>query len=273
MNISIAIPDSFLEDEKTLENKTRKIAIIARACGIFQVDKIIIYRHGKGNDNDSKLTVTILKYLQTPQYFRRQVYGKTKLLKFAGILPPLKTPNQIGTSDPKKIKKNDIRDGIIVRYKGEKGVDIGINQIIPYYTKEDIGKKIIIQIKNTYPNFSVKEISKSEIDGYWSYDIKQTGNIFSFLSNWTGIKILTSRKSKNLNRQFIEELKKSTKSILVVFGSTTKGIHDILGNNINNLQNSKMVNFFPCQGTQTIRIEEAVLGGLSILNSIDSLNK
>ena len=155
MNISIAIPDSFLEDENTLENKTRKIAIIARACGIFQVDKIIIYRHGKGNDNDSKLTVTILKYLQTPQYFRRQVYGKTKLLKFAGILPPLKTPNQIGTSDPKKIKKNDIRDGIIVRYKGEKGVDIGINQIIPYYTKEDIGKRIIIQIKNIFPKIKL----------------------------------------------------------------------------------------------------------------------
>ena len=86
-------------------------------------------------------------------------------------------------------------------------------------------------------------------------------------------KILTSRKSKNLNRRLIEELKKSTKSILVVFGSTSKGIHDILGNHINNLQNSKMVNLFPCQGTQTIRIEEAVLGSLSILNSIDSLNK
>ena len=32
MKHAIAIPDSSLNDEKTLENKTRKIGIIARAC-------------------------------------------------------------------------------------------------------------------------------------------------------------------------------------------------------------------------------------------------
>ena len=73
MKISIAVPDSSLSDEKTLENKTRKIASIARSCGIFRVDEIIVYRDGKGNDNDAKLFVTILKYLETPQYFRRHI--------------------------------------------------------------------------------------------------------------------------------------------------------------------------------------------------------
>ena len=59
----------------------------------------------------------------------------------------------------------------------------------------------------------------------------------------------------------------------MVFGSTNKGIHDILGNKINNLQNSKTINFFPEQGTETVRIEEAVLGCLSILNTISFSNK
>ena len=104
MKLSIAIPDSTLSDEKTLENKTRKIASIARACGIFRVDEIIIYRDGRDNNDDAKLFITILKYLETPQYFRRHVFGKTNLLKFAGVLTPLKIPNQIGTSDPKKYK-------------------------------------------------------------------------------------------------------------------------------------------------------------------------
>ena len=79
MNLSIAIPDSSLSDEKTLENKTRKIASIARSCGIFKVNEIIVYRDGKVNENDSKLFITILKYLETPQYFRRHIFQKTNL--------------------------------------------------------------------------------------------------------------------------------------------------------------------------------------------------
>ena len=273
MKLSIAIPDSSLTDEKTLENKTRKIASIARSCGIFRVDEIIIYRDGKGHENDSKLFVTILKYLETPQYFRRDVFGKTSLLKFVGALPPLKIPNQIGTSDPKELKKNDVREGVIVRIKGQKGVDIGVNQMINYYSKHDIGKRIIVQIKNTFPDLSVKEITKNEISDYWSYNVRQSSNLLSVLSNWDGIKILTSRKAKNLSQTHIGELKKSEKSILVVFGSTNKGIHDMLGNKINTIQNAKTVNFFPNQGTETVRVEEAIIGSLAILNAVIGSNK
>ena len=273
MKLSIAIPDSSLSDEKTLENKTRKISFIARACGIFRINDIIIYRDGKNHESDSKLFVTILRYLETPQYFRRNVFGKTNLLKFAGVLPPLKIPNQIGTSNPKELKKNDIREGIVVRVKGQKGVDIGVNQVINYHSKYDVGKRIIVQIKSTFPNLSVKEISKNEIMGYWSYNVKQTGNLFSVLSKWDGIKLLTSRKARYLNQSHITELKKSEKPVLVVFGSTNKGLHDILGKKINNLQNSRSVNFFPDQGTETVRIEEAILGCLSILNSSIFSNK
>jgi len=274
MNLSIAIPDSALSDEKTLENKTRKISSIARSCGIFRVNEIIIYRDGKKNESDLKLFVTILKYLETPQYFRKTVFGKTNLLKFVGVLPPLKIPNQIGTSNPKEIKKNEIREAVVVRVKGQKGVDVGIGQIINYYSKHDIGKRIIVKIKSVFPDFSVKEITKDEIPNYWSYSVKQSGNLFSVLSNWNGIKILTSRKGKLFNpERDIDTLKKSNGSVLVVFGSTDRGIHDILGNKINNLQNSKTVNFFPNQGTQTVRIEEAVLGCLSVMNTFGSSNK
>ena len=274
MTLSIAIPDSALSDEKTLENKTRKISSIARSCGIFRVDEIIIYRDGKKNESDSKLFMTILKFLETPQYFRRNVFGKMNLLKFAGALPPLKIPNQIGTSIPKEVKKNEIREGVVVRVKGQKGIDIGINQIIIHHTKHDIGKRVIVKIKNTFPDFSIKEISKNEIPHYWSYNVRKSGNLFSVLSDWSGIIILTSRKGKQLNQHGnLQHLKETGKPILVVFGSTDKGIHDMLGNKINNLQNSKSINFFPNQGTETVRIEEAVLGCLSVINALIHSNK
>ena len=135
MKLAIALPDSSVSDEKTLENKTRKIAIIARACGIFKVNEIIIYKDGKDNEQDSKLLYTVLKYLSTPQYFRRKMFPKSNLLKFAGVLPPLKTPNQIGTSNAEEIKIGDFREGLIVGLKGKKFIDIGINQLIDYHGK------------------------------------------------------------------------------------------------------------------------------------------
>ena len=53
----------------------------------------------------------------------------------------------------------------------------------------------------------------------------------------------------------------------MVFGTTDKGLHDILGKKIHEIQNSKLINFFPNQGTETVRLEEALLGVLGILNS------
>mgnify|MGYP006116428873 FL=1 len=266
MKLAIALPDSSLNDEKTLENKTRKIAIIARACGIFKVDEIIIYKDGKENEQDSKLMHMIFRYLATPQYFRRRIFPKSNLLKFAGLLPPLKTPNQTGTSDSNEIKIGDFREGLVLGMKGKKVIDVGINQLIPYNGKQSIGKKIIALIKNIQPDFIIKEVSKDEIPYYWCYNIKQSGNLFTVLTNWSGPKILTSRKSKNLNHLKIDEIKKSNQPILLVFGSTKKGIHDILGNKINNINNVKSANFFPKQGTETVRLEEAILGCLAILN-------
>jgi len=267
MKFAIAVPDSSLNDEKTLENKTRKIATIARACGIFKVNEIIIYKDGKENEQDSKLFLTILRYLATPQYFRKRIFPKSNLLKFAGALPPLKTPNQITSSNNSETKAGDYREGLILGIKGKKFIDIGIKELIQYNGKQNIGKKIIVLIKSRSPDFTIKEVSKDEIPYYWCYNVRQSGNLFTVLTNWNGLKILTSRKAKNLNQSNIEEIKKSNESVLIVFGSTQKGIHDILGNKINNLNNTKIANFFPNQGTETVRLEEAVLGCLAVLNS------
>jgi predicted SPOUT superfamily RNA methylase MTH1 len=54
---------------------------------------------------------------------------------------------------------------------------------------------------------------------------------------------------------------------LVVFGSPEKGVHEILGGKMKNIQNAKTLNFFPNQATETVRLEEAILGTLSIINS------
>ena len=137
------------------------------------------------------------------------MFPKSNLLKFAGVLPPLKTPNQIGTSNAEEIKIGDFREGLIVGLKGKKFIDIGINQLIDYHGKVSIGKKIIILIKNVKPDLVIKESSKDEIPYYWCYNVRQSGNLFTVLSNWNGLKILTSRKSKNFNHLKIDDIAKT----------------------------------------------------------------
>ena len=270
MNLSIAIPDSSLIDESSKVDKTRKVSIIARACAIFRVKEIFIYKDGNKNKNDSILITTLLRYLETPQYFRKQLFPKIKLLKFAGVLQPLKIPSHLTTSDPQKLKVGDLRNGLIVKYKGKKFVDIGIHKLVSYYGKENSGTRITIEIKTVSPKLSIREISQSQIKNYWGYTVKEKSNLFTFLSTWNGKIILTSRSGKVFNNSDAKKYCNSITPILVVFGSPKKGLNEILGTNVKKTQNSNIFNFFPNQGTETIRLDEAILGTLSTLNILST---
>ena len=266
MNLSIAIPDSSLADESTILYKTKKISIIARACAIFKINQIFIYQDGKQNKNDLALLSTSLKYLETPQYFRKDIFPKTQLLKYAGALQPLNISSHLTTSDQKMIKIGDIRDALIINYKGKKFLDIGINKLIQYFGKMKSGTRIAIQIKTTQPKLTAKEISRKDIKDYWGYSVKERANLLSILSTWKGKIILTSKKGKNFTILDAKKMTEPDEPILIVFGTTNKGIYDILGTDIKKIQNAKIFNFFPNQATQTVRLEEAILGILSIIN-------
>lgn len=265
MNISIAIPDSSLSDDKTKLDKSRKISEIARACAIFKINAIFIYN--ENNDkNDAHLLVTVLKYLETPPFLRKRLFPKINELKYAGVLHPLKIPSHISPADSKKIKAGDVREGIIVAAKGKSFADFGINHLIPYYGKSKIGQRITAKFKKGFPDFEIKEIYDEEISQYWGYKVKERGNLFSLVSSWPGNIILTSRKGKIITSQLIKDYAKAKEPLLLVFGSPFKGVHDILGSRIKQVQNTKILNFFPGQATETVRLEEAIIGTLSILN-------
>ena len=269
MNLSIAIPDSTLLDESTILFKTKKISMIARTCAIFKINQIFIYQDEKGNENDLALLSTSLKYLETPQYFRKKLFPKSNLLKYAGVLQPLNISSHLTTSNQKMIKIGDTRDALIINYKGKKFLDIGINKHIQYFGKMKSGTRIAVQIKTTQPELTIKEISREDIKDYWGYDVKERSNLLSLLSTWKGKIILTSKKGKNFTVTEAKKMSESNEPLLIVFGTTNKGVYDILGTDIKKIQNSKIFNFFPKQGTQTVRLEEAILGTLSIINILN----
>ncbi len=269
MNISVAIPDSCLKDEATKLDKSRKISLIARTCAIFGVRTIYIYEERGGTQSDRFLLSTILRYLETPQYLRKILFPKMDELKYAGILHPLQIPHHSLSSNPKDLKEGDIREGVIVHYKGKKFVDIGIRHLIPYFGKEHEKKRITVQIKTVTPNITIKETSDDQIKQYWGYKVRERSNIIKLLEEWNGSIIMTSRKGKPATLDQISQYTNSDVPILIVFGAPDRGLYEILGTKIN-IKGAKSFNFFPDQATETVRLEEAMLGILSILNFVHS---
>lgn len=266
MKLSIAIPDSALVDESTQMGKTMKISQIARACAIFQVSTIYLYHEAGGSEHEMSLLRTTLKYLETPQYLRRLLYKKMNELKFAGSLSPLKIPSHVVTADSRKIKLGDVREGVVVFVRGEKYVDAGLEQLIPYYGKDQEGKRIIIRFKDGFPSFTVNQIKKEETHKYWGYEVKESSSLSALVSSWGSYIIFTSRKGKIIHKaqKYFEEI--ANENVLVVFGSPKRGVHEIMGKALHNVQRSQILNFFHDQATETVRLEEAMLGTLAILN-------
>src|SRR5919112_2148773 len=269
----IAIPDSSLSDEQTKRDKSIKIAQFARACSIFRVKRIYIYHDSLSHfeKEDSYLLKTILRYLDTPQYLRKILFPMMHQLQYAGVLHPIKAPHHRVVEDIKKIKAGDVRTGVIVKVKGQLFVEVGLASLVPFIGKGFEGKKVNVKFTDPFPNLKAIEAIEEDIFDYWGYEVKEVPSILKLLSSVekTDI-IITSRKGrhfKNIEARLSEDAK-SSQNILVAFGSPKYGLHDILikeGASVKPYE--YVVNMFPNQGTETVRLEEAVLGTLAILNN------
>jgi methyltransferase len=272
-NLWITIPDSSLSDEQTKRDKSIKIAQFARACSIFKVKRIYIYHDSLSHfeKDDPHLLKTILRYLDTPQYLRKILFPMMHQLQYAGILHPIKAPHHRVVEDIKKIKAGDIRTGVVVKVKGQLFVEVGLGSLVPFMGDGFEGKKVNVRFTESYPNLKSVQAIEEDIFDYWGYEVKEVPSISKLLTSVeeTDI-IITSRKGrhfKNIEAQLADHAK-SVQNILVAFGSPKYGLHEILAKEGASIKPYRyFVNMFPNQGTETVRLEEAVLGALAILNS------
>lgn len=272
-NLWITIPDSSLSDEQTKRDKSIKIAQFARACSIFRVKRIYIYHDSLSHfeKDDPDLLKTILRYLDTPQYLRKLLFPMMHQLQYAGILHPIKAPHHRVVDDIKKIKAGDVRTGVVVKVKGQLFVEVGLGSLVPFMGEGFEGKKLNVRFTESYPNLKAVQAIEEDIFDYWGYEVKEVPSISKLLTSVekTDI-IITSRKGrhfKNIEAHLAEHAK-SVQNILVAFGSPKYGLHDIIAKEGASIKPYRyVVNMFPNQGTETVRLEEAVLGILAILNS------
>ena len=90
--LAVSIPDPDLEEKESPREKAAKLGLIARACSIYGVELVEVFRD-PGGRGDGALIRKVLEYLDTPQYLRRRIYPLEESLKFAGALPPHRIPS------------------------------------------------------------------------------------------------------------------------------------------------------------------------------------
>lgn len=275
-NIAVAIPASVVSDTPHLREKTSKIGLIGRAAAIFGIEEIIIYRDElKLNQKaDIDLIATLLSYMETPQYLRKKLFKLKPELRYAGILPPLRTPHHPLGKKAKKLKVGEYREGVTVAAsKNGMLADIGVDKpaLIPE-ARLPFGRRVTVKIIDVNKHVVASLVSRDEIPHYWGYKVTVWEDSFGKLVKRRpfDLRIATSKYGAlftDVKERIIERWKTAEK-ILMAFGAPTRGLYEIAkqeGLNLDQIVDF-VVNTIPGQSTETVRTEEALIASLAVFN-------
>lgn len=271
--ISVAIPNTSLIDSKSLLDKSVRVAQFARALSIFRVEKVYIYHDMSSTvrPDDFKLLMLLLEYLDTPQYLRKMLYPKMKLLQFTGMLPPVQSPHH-----KKFMRVSEIRDearvGVLLRSGGSWVVDVGLDRTVPFVGRNKTTRKANFKLSVRKGRLIAEEIYGKVGSEYWGYHVISIHNLSEISRRFPKVKFLiTSRRGKPISfiMPSLAKKFKHTSEVVLTFGSPRNDVWEMVDGIDKNLVNSSLaVNMFPLQGTHSVRLEEALLGSLAIFNSI-----
>jgi predicted SPOUT superfamily RNA methylase MTH1 len=162
-----------------------------------------------------------------------------------------------------------VRTGVLVKSEGRIFVEAGLGFPIPFNGSGKEGQKLLVQFSSAYPNFSASRAQPSKTE-YWGYEVKDVGSLKDLIEQKNDtVQLITSRKGTPFNDTRHELLSRLAviRKLLVIFGSPRNGVGEILGAERSSIRPHHIVaNMFPRQATETVRLEEAILGTLAILN-------
>ena len=216
-----------------------------------------------------------MEYLDTPQYLRKKIYSRLDSLKYVGKLHPIRSPHHRDKVSFENIRNGEIRVGILEKKNNSFFVDVGLDSLIKYQGNiKQEGKKINVKLLKKNNFLTAIDVKREEINEiYWGYKVSHSNSLYEILTKYQKSNIiLTSRFSDYFKNDspFSNNLKKNgmynNNSILIVFGSPKFGLKEIFSKEKINISNYNSFNFFPYQGTQTVRLEESIFGVLSIIN-------
>jgi len=255
----IAIPSSLTVDTRDEKIKTYKVGQVARAAAIFEVTDIIIYRDPQYDD--STFLKTVLEYAETPQYLRKYLFPRRRELRYAGVIPPLRTSHH-----PLKDEWREFREGVVVKVASDDRVwvDVGLDSPSLARGKAKVGERVTVRLRER-GNLEGEIVEDAPV--YRGYRVRVARDLDSALRLSQPPFIGTSRYGEVVT---LEKLKSWNvkNGYTLIFGSPLGGIPKEEWKKFH-----EVVNFIPSQGTATVRTEEALLCSLSIMRLVEERNR
>jgi len=274
--LSVAVPASLVSDIPHLREKTSKIGLIGRALAIFRVDGVIIFpdRPDKDQSRDFNLIASVLSYMETPQYLRKSLFKISPELRYAGVLPPLRTPHHPVQNRKKDLKVGEFREGVVVE-AGSRGtlVEIGVEEpLLMPNARAQANMRVTVKIVEGGEHPKATLANPDDIKVHWGYKVTASKVPFGRMVREKPFDLLiaTSKRGEPFTKVINDVLRvwEKSKNVLVAFGSPTQGLQEIVRQE--NLKLSDVadfvVNTIPNQATETVRTEEALYATLAALN-------
>jgi predicted SPOUT superfamily RNA methylase MTH1 len=262
--LSVAFPDTILEERDSPRDKTTKLGLIARACSIYGVDVIQVFKDDKKH-GEPTLIRKVLEYLETPQYLRRRLYPLDEMLRYAGLLPPLRIPSHKPKVPMEKLTVGEAREGVT---NTDGTVDIGLDRGPRLRERMAANKRVTVRITSTAPLFA-ELIQPDQINEYWGYTVETRTVDEVFSDARFDLRVATSRFGNSLQSQApsLRGAILKAKGVKLIFGSPSRGLFDIVGPELAS-KSDYVLNLFADQHVETVRAEEAIFAGLNLVNML-----
>jgi predicted SPOUT superfamily RNA methylase MTH1 len=262
--LAVSFPDTVLEEKDSLRDKTAKLGLIARACAIYGVDVIEVFKDPYGHGEQADIR-KVLEFLETPQYLRRRLYPLDDALRYAGVLPPLRIPSHKPKVPVGQISVGEFREGIV---NPDGTVDIGLDEAPRLKEKIQAGRRVTVRIVSLRP-LSAEVVSRDKAGKYWGYavELKDIPEVFS--DPRFEVKVATSRLGAPIAKE-LENLStaiRGAEGVKLIFGSPSRGLYEIVGQDLGKRADF-VVNLFAQQHVETVRSEEAIFAGLGLVNNL-----
>jgi predicted SPOUT superfamily RNA methylase MTH1 len=266
--LAVSFPDTVLEDKESQRDKTTKLGLIARACAIYGVDVIEVFRD-RAARGEGQVIRRVLEYLETPQYLRKRLYPLDDALRYAGMLPPLRIPSHRPKIPWNRLAIGEMREGVVNK---DGTVDIGL-ELAPRLKEEvPTGSRVTVKVSSLRPP-SAELVDRGQIREYWGYSVETRSMDEVLTDSRFDLKVATSRLGAPLTASLgrLDASLRRASSVKLIFGSPSRGLYEIVGSGLDD-RVEFVVNLIPEQCVETVRTEEAIFAGLGLL-SLLSLQK
>jgi predicted SPOUT superfamily RNA methylase MTH1 len=267
--VCVSIPDTILEEQESLREKTAKLGQVARYCALFGVDAIRVFHDPRGR-GESSFIKRVLEFLETPQYLRRRLFPLSEELRFAGLLPPLRIPSHMAKVPLGRINAGEFREGVVLA--DGFSVDAGLDVSVALRKKETPQRRITLRVSSV-SNSRIEgvPVDRRDVTTYWGYSVDVSGTGSLLADPAFPLKVATSRHGDPVTlvaRGLRTDLQGSG-AVMLLFGSPSRGLFETVGKDLRS-KVSYVVNLFPEQNVVTARSEEAIITALYLVGLLAS---